>query len=152
MVLNSKVDFTRPFMINLNMQRGSSNQAPGGETGVHLASKQQPHKSGSRALPQLHGHNKRSTSLSNQLSQPPSQNALRFRPHRKTFRPQTKSKPKGKPGNLSSQSYNASKSKYVEEIVEPSRPTKRRASTPINDINSKRIKFNTILSPIKEVK
>ena len=170
LVLNSKLDFTRPFMRHLTMQTGSANTGPG---------QQQPHMSrpvpSGRQLPAaVRQPNrviplktkpkirrcsaqplKRKTTTSDSFQMNQTQTG------RQIIQSDTQSKSiliscskdvVSSTAQPSSPSIQVSCSESVElSTAQPSRPRKRRSSTPVHILDTKKIKFDIItLSPIKE--
>ena len=180
-VCNSKLDFTRPFMKHLTMQSGSLNtgtgmQQPHSSRQFHR-SRQMPdkHKQPSRIIP-LKTKSKTvriSTGPFRNFSGPsgnktgPFRNSVKFKNNKSNSYQTSDSSDNQEDQNPdkrrqinhtdNSQSILISGSNNQENSVkqssaQPSRAAKRRSSTPVHQINIKKVKFNDLigLSPIKE--
>ena len=177
-VLNSKLDFTRPFMRHLTMQTGSANTGTG---------QQQPHSSRPVFRPRQMPNRSKQTnkviplktkSKSVKFNPGPFRNqtgpfrrkAGPFRTSIQTSTNQTDYRSssdssdnqkfqKTETGRQKTQTDNSSQSILISSSdpvilsqAKPRRAEKRRASTPVNESSMKKTKFNNIitLSPIKE--
>ena len=158
-VQNSKIDFTKPFMTNLNIQRGSGNNQPG-IRGVGC--RQQPHR-GQQKPHRPHPAQLRPASDSfRSRAEHQTHRAKKFRAkkfvHKKKGKPtQTDFEDRNSSDNNRQDSNSLNNTRQTDSsldsdkavIAQPSK-AKHRASTPIMEQSSKKIRFNIDLSPIKE--